>query len=39
MYDSDLHVFTRLRGRIGVTAKDTQNQTDAFADMELQVKL
>lgn len=34
MIDSDIHVFTRLRGRTNVTAKDVELQQQAFADME-----
>ena len=30
MIDSDLHVFTRLKGRLDVTEKDQLNQTNAF---------
>lgn len=33
MVNSDIHVFTRLRGRDVVTTKDTENQTKAFNDM------
>lgn len=34
MVESELHVFTRLRGRNDVTAADTQLQMAAFAEME-----
>jgi carboxylesterase len=34
LVDSKLHVFTRLRGRVGVTATDTQLQHRVFAEME-----
>jgi len=30
MIDSDLHVFTRLKGRLDVTVKDQMNQTNTF---------
>lgn len=33
MVDSELHVFTRLAGRDGVTDKDIQNQSAAFSDI------
>lgn len=33
LVDSDLHVFTRLSLREGVSARDRQNQTVAFADI------
>lgn len=34
MVDSKLHVFTRLRGRDGVTAADTQKQQHVFDEIE-----
>ncbi len=37
MVNSDIHVFTRLRGRNTTTAKDTLNQQAAFADMEMRM--
>ena len=33
MIDSEIHVFTRLRGRSAVAVKDVENQTNAFNDM------
>ncbi len=33
MVESDLHVFTRLRGRLGVTTTNEMQQTTAFRDM------
>ena len=33
MVNSRIHVFTRLRGRDGVTASDVQRQKAAFDDM------
>lgn len=33
LVDSDLHVYTRLNLRDGVTAKDRQNQTATFTDI------
>lgn len=35
MIDSKLHVFTRLRGRDGVTAKDKSLQLKVFKEMEM----
>jgi len=37
MVNSDLHVFTRLRGRDVITVKDTENQLNAFNDMVLRM--
>jgi carboxylesterase len=37
MVNSDIHVFTRLRGRNTSSTKDIQNQQDAFTDMELRI--
>jgi carboxylesterase len=37
MVNSDIHVFTRLRGRNSSTTKDIQNQQDAFTDMEMRM--
>jgi len=34
MIDSDIHVFTRLNGREGVSSKDIQNQQKCFSDIE-----
>lgn len=37
MIDSDLHVYTRLNLRNGVTTKDKQNQTTTFTDIVARV--
>lgn len=37
LIDSDLHVYTRLKLRDGVTAKDRGNQTATFADIAARV--
>jgi carboxylesterase len=38
MYDSEIHVFTRLQGRNRQSEKDKQNQQKAFEDFELRMK-